>query len=1155
MSVPKPCCSACNATGRLQCMQSSGGLQKQWRVSAVFPVRPARIEDWTDWEGGVEASLHLQCYGAVTQHHHHHHQLGVTLRIQLRRARVITHNNIRSKMAAQVELCCLESFPSHLSPLDVLMLQCHLDSVFQTDIDPPTLLFTPQRPEGSDRPGILLRVHPTTEEETAGCGGGASRRAELSARAVCLFTSRLFMQLHGLQRLGSRGTIRALEPVSLDRVVLGARSRQSLRRAAEERFTAGLLELCRPGQTLLARRGEPLLLPGEDHGQDRQLDLLVLDCSPVTQGVITAATSVVLTDCWDSVDPLGLAPRGPAPSARPLRLCVSDFAHYADGLGGGRSLLDNRKLLDSGFSGVLQALECRLDVRVVDVGRRIGVDGVDVDSGVFVSKQLLLRLGLFNQEWVKLSRPGGPSRPPMRQNEVRGGGARERLVSVVVVDPSQSPDLQSQDEVGFISETLWFNMSEGEEIPVSSCTLRMKRWRSSAPDAGGSRSDSFCRSASPPFASELHIQLVVSPLYNNLSCCDNLLSEHFSTPRLVSEGDILTVPAEKHPDLLQSNAEGIHRCPVLFFKVQKVCRSADRDEEDRGGGGGAYLADREHTSLYMGASTNSSVPGCCLHGASLFGSLSPPGLNRTVDLLSSIILPHLQHSSLSGCTVLLHGPAGSGKMTAVSAASRRLNLHLLKVDCVSVCADSAAASEVKLSSAFQRAEALQPCILLLRNLQFLLRPRGGAEEDGRLQAALCQLLHSAPTSVVVVATVCRPRDLSAGVMAAFIHQVEVENPNEEQRHLMLVHLSQDLSLGRDVDLQRLAKLTAGFVLGDLSALMVEAGRAACRRLKHTCAGRQEADLCSSGVTIMNQDFSSALQTLQDAQSTVIGAPKIPDVRWEDVGGLQAVKKEILDTVQLPLQRPELLSLGLNRTGVLLYGPPGTGKTLLAKAVATECSMTFLSVKGPELINMYVGQSEENIREVFSRARSAAPCVVFFDELDSLAPSRGRSGDSGGVMDRVVSQLLAELDALHSSVGVFIIGATNRPDLLDQSLLRPGRFDKLVYVGINEDRESQLLVLQAVLRKFQLDETVKLQEVVDQCPIHMTGADLYALCSDAMTVAIKRKISLISDGLDSEDSPVLLTADDFSVALENFTPSVSEQELQRYRNIQQKLTVK
>ncbi|KAK9540733.1 hypothetical protein VZT92_003166 [Zoarces viviparus] len=1071
-------------------------------------------------------------------------------------------------MAAQVELCCLESFPSHLSPLDLLILQTQLDSVFQNDSDPPTALFTPQRPQGSGRPGILLRVHPTTEEEISGYGGGNSPRAESGSWVqVRVFTSRFFLRHHGFQRLlGSTGTVRALEPIALDRVVLGARSRQSLHWAGAEPFTSGLLELCRPGQWLLARQGDPLLLPrhpllGEDPGQVQQhlMELLVLECSPVTQGRITADTSLVLTDCFDSADPPG-AP----PACRLLRLCVSDFAHYADGLGGGRSLLDNRKLLGSGFSGVLQALECRVDVRVVDTQRWLGVKcqqgaAVDVDSCVFVSKQLLLRLGLFNQEWVKLSRPGGSSRPPAGHADVKGGVCRQRPVSVLVVDLTQSPDLQNHDEVGFISASLWFNMTEGDVIPENGCTLRMKRWTPSPspPAPGGRHSDSFSRSSSPMFASELHIQPVTSPLYNNLSCYDNLLSEHFSTPRLVSQGDILTVPAENHPDLLVNNSERIHRCPVLFFRVQKVCPSTEREEEEEEDGGrGAHLADSLHTSLYMRASTSSPVPCLSVEASSLWSSLSPPGLVRTVELLSSIVLPHLHHSSsLSGCTVLLHGPAGSGKMTAVSAASRRLNLHLLKVDCVSVCADTPAASEVKLASVFQRAEALQPCVLLLRNLQLLLRSRGDAKEDGRVQAALSQLLHSAPTSVVVVATVCRPRELSAGVMAAFIHQVALESPTEEQRRSMLVSLSRDVHLGRDVNLESLSKHTAGFVLGDLSALLVEAGRAACRRLIHSCGGRQEEDLCASGVTVLNQDFCSALKTLQDAQSTAIGAPKIPDVRWEDVGGLQQVKKEILDTVQLPLQRPELLSLGLNRTGVLLYGPPGTGKTLLAKAVATECSMTFLSVKGPELINMYVGQSEENIREVFCRARSAAPCVVFFDELDSLAPSRGRSGDSGGVMDRVVSQLLAELDALQSAVGVFVIGATNRPDLLDQSLLRPGRFDKLVYVGINEDRASQLQVLQAILRKFQMDSAVDLQQVVDRCPDHMTGADLYALCSDAMTAAIKRKISLIDDGLDSEDSPVLVSVEDFSSALENFKPSVSDKELLRYRNIQHKLSVK
>ena len=211
-------------------------------------------------------------------------------------------------------------------------------------------------------------------------------------------------------------------------------------------------------------------------------------------------------------------------------------------------------------------------------------------------------------------------------------------------------------------------------------------------------------------------------------------------------------------------------------------------------------------------------------------------------------------------------------------------------------------------------------------------------------------------------------------------------------------------------------------------------------------------------------FISPLDVVRQWQSQSMNAPSIPEVRWEDVGGLQNVISELLDTIQLPLKYPELVDSGLKRSGILLYGPPGTGKTLLAKAVATECSLHFLSVKGPELLNMYVGQSEENVRNVFEAARRASPCLIFFDELDSLAPNRGRSGDSGGVMDRVVSQLLAELDGINKSAVVFVIGATNRPDLIDPALLRPGRFDKLLYLGVNDSKDNQLAVLKALTRK-------------------------------------------------------------------------------------------
>lgn len=191
------------------------------------------------------------------------------------------------------------------------------------------------------------------------------------------------------------------------------------------------------------------------------------------------------------------------------------------------------------------------------------------------------------------------------------------------------------------------------------------------------------------------------------------------------------------------------------------------------------------------------------------------------------------------------------------------------------------------------------------------------------------------------------------------------------------------------------------------------------------------------------DFEQALKDARTSLADSIGAPKIPNVSWDDVGGLSEVKADILDTIQLPLERPELFANGLKkRSGILLYGPPGTGKTLLAKAVATSCSLNFFSVKGPELLNMYIGESEANVRRVFQRARDAQPCVIFMDELDSVAPKRGNQGDSGGVMDRIVSQLLAELDGMSDGsggAGVFVMAATNRPDLLDPALLRPGRY--------------------------------------------------------------------------------------------------------------------
>lgn len=239
---------------------------------------------------------------------------------------------------------------------------------------------------------------------------------------------------------------------------------------------------------------------------------------------------------------------------------------------------------------------------------------------------------------------------------------------------------------------------------------------------------------------------------------------------------------------------------------------------------------------------------------------------------------------------------------------------------------------------------------------------------------------------------------------------------------------------------------------------------------------------------------------------------------------------------------------------MLFGPPGTGKTLIAKAVATECGLCFLSVKGPELLNMYVGQSEQNVRQVFQRAREASPCIIFFDELDSLAPNRGISGDSGGVMDRVVSQLLSEMDGLNDNGTVFIIGATNRPDLLDPALLRPGRFDKLLYVGPCTETESKVGVLNALTRKFTVSSDVNLDKVATMCPPHVTGADLYSVCASAWFMAVRRTIEHIENGSISDEnlSPKLVkvTMEDFTSAAKNMKPSLSEEDLKYFDTLKQ-----
>ncbi|EST05947.1 ATPase, AAA-type, core [Kalmanozyma brasiliensis GHG001] len=573
--------------------------------------------------------------------------------------------------------------------------------------------------------------------------------------------------------------------------------------------------------------------------------------------------------------------------------------------------------------------------------------------------------------------------------------------------------------------------------------------------------------------------------------------------------------------------------------------------------------------------------------------------------LSSLLTATLQsNASRFGLhlSVLLEGARGCGKKTVARWVAKAAGVQLVELDCFDVISDTDVRTEGILRARFQKAAECAPCIFLLRNIEALARKSQALEtgQEPPLATALQNCFEElwSVTSgqdagqvampVAVFGTTSDPDKCPSGVLGCFKHEVTFNAPNEAERRAMLEITMKDSILGPDVDLKNLATQTAALVAADLVNLASRSKLMSVRRVRQalptSAAGVSDRDLFLAGLAITGADVDSALNKARSSYSESIGAPKIPNVTWDDVGGLASVKSDILDTIQLPLEHPELFSDGLKkRSGILLYGPPGTGKTLLAKAVATSCSLNFFSVKGPELLNMYIGESEANVRRVFQRARDAKPCVIFFDELDSVAPKRGNQGDSGGVMDRIVSQLLAELDGMAgSSEGsdVFVIGATNRPDLLDPALLRPGRFDRMLYLSVSTTHAAQLNILQALTRKFKLDPDVgDLGCIAEQCPFNLTGADFYALCSDAMLKAMTRKASEVDARIEAinatsgkkthphpltaqyylaematkDEIEVKVNRQDFEKALQELTPSVSEQEMQHYREVQAKFS--
>ncbi|XP_075509403.1 peroxisomal ATPase PEX6 isoform X1 [Primulina tabacum] len=672
---------------------------------------------------------------------------------------------------------------------------------------------------------------------------------------------------------------------------------------------------------------------------------------------------------------------------------------------------------------------------------------------------------------------------------------------------------------------------------------------------------------------------------------DVALNAYFSVDRFLSRGDLFAICARwscKSELCISCNRKMLNGGDdLIYFKVVAM----EPLEEP------VLRVNRTRTALVLGGAVSSAVPPDPL--ISQIKGFSPLQ-EDTVQTLASILAPTLCPSALLSkfrVAILLHGLPGCGKRTVIRYVARQLGLHVVEYSCHNFMTSSENKASVALAEAFDVASRYRPTILLLRHFEVFSKPTSqdvSSHEQVGVNSEVASVIkqftepfskdeygyfeENSPDDsnlkfdeminchpVILIAAADSSEGLPPTIRRCFSHEIKMGPLSEKQRLQLLSQSLQSVSQSNsDTSVKNMIKdivgQTSGFMPRDLRALIADAGANLISDGGMADTGLEErtseSNLIEDGKKISaaqlglgKDNLTKALEQSKRRNASALGTPKVPNIKWEDVGGLEDVKKSIMDTVQLPLLHKDLFSSGLRkRSGVLLYGPPGTGKTLLAKAVATECSLNFLSVKGPELINMYIGESEKNIRDIFQKARTARPCVIFFDELDSLAPARGASGDSGGVMDRVVSQMLAEIDGLNdSSQDLFVIGASNRPDLIDPALLRPGRFDKLLYVGVNSEASFRERVLKALTRKFKLHEHVSLYEIAQKCPPNFTGADMYALCADAWFRAAKNK-ALSADSkssLDDLSDSIVVEYEDFIEVLRELSPSLSMAELKKY----------
>ena len=493
--------------------------------------------------------------------------------------------------------------------------------------------------------------------------------------------------------------------------------------------------------------------------------------------------------------------------------------------------------------------------------------------------------------------------------------------------------------------------------------------------------------------------------------------------------------------------------------------------------------------------------------------------------------------------VILYGPPGTGKTLIAKAIANETGAHFISINGPEIMSKFYGESEARLREVFQEAEQNAPSIVFIDELDAIAPKRGEVtgEVERRVVSQLLTLMDGLKSrgQVVVIGATNRIEAIDSALRrpGRFDREIRIGVPDRNgRREILLIH-TRRMPLAEDVDLDELADITHGFVGADIAALVREAAMNALRRYLPEIDLEKEvipAEVLEK-IKVSREDFANALKTIQPSALREV-VLEVPNVKWTDIGGLEAVKQELMEAVEWPLKYPEVFKrLGIRPPrGILLYGPPGTGKTLLAKAVATESQANFISVKGPEVLSKWVGESEKAVREIFRKARETAPCIIFFDELDSIAPRRGFHTDAG-VTDRIVNQLLTEMDGIQSLKGVVVLGATNRPDILDPALLRPGRFDRVLYVP-PPDKAARLAIFKIHTREMPLDEDVDL-DILASVTEGYTGADIEAVVREAAMLAARENINAQK-----------VSMRHFEKALLKIKPSVGAEEKAEYDRI-------